>query len=225
MSFSLVGTAVDLIVVVLSTVGLAGLFGLMAVESFGIPPLPGEVILAFAGFLVAQGTFPLVGTVLAALAGGLAGSFAGYAIGRWGRHRLTEVGIGALRLEERHLARMDAFFARRGELTVAVARLIPLARAYISYPAGTARMDPVRFAVYTVVGATPFTLGLLYAGFVLRSNWQTVTRYFHALDYAAVAVIAVGVVYLLLLAGGLLAPGWPPRRPRAAAPTSSGSDP
>ena len=218
MALALVETVVSLTIAILAAIGLPGLFALMAVESFGIPPLPSEVILSFAGFLVAQGTLPLDGAIAAALAGGLAGSYAAYAVGRWGRSRLTGAGFGFLRLEERHLVRMDAFFARRGELTVAVARLLPVVRSYVSYPAGTARMDPVKFGVYTLAGSTPFTLALLYAGFVLRSHWRTITGYFSDLDLVAVALIAAAVVYGLLLMAGVLAPGWPPRRRRSTPP-------
>jgi membrane protein DedA with SNARE-associated domain len=218
-TFSIIGTIVDLVTTVLAVVGLPGLFALMTVESFGIPPLPSEVIIPFAGFLVADGTFPLGGTVAAALAGGLVGSFAAYAIGRWWRHRLAGLGWGYLRIRETDLDRMDAWFARRGEATVALARIIPGVRSYISYPAGTAKMNPVRFGAYTLLGATPWTLGLLYAGYVLRSNWLIVSRYFAPIDLALVVVIVAAGVYLALVAAGVVAWGWPPKKgPRGRPP-------
>lgn len=223
MSFPLVQTVVDLTIRILAAGGLPGLFALMVVESFGFPPLPSEVILPFSGFLVAEGTLPLGGAIAAALAGGLVGSFAAYAVGRWGRDRATGRGLGFLRLEERHIARMDDFFRRRGEVTVAIARLLPVVRSYISYPAGTARMPPARFGLYTFAGATPFTLVLLYAGFVLRAHWTVVSSYFDALDYVTVALIVAAVVYVALLVAGLLSPGWPPRR--RARDRRSGSEP
>jgi membrane protein DedA with SNARE-associated domain len=215
-ALALVQTVFNLTIWVLTVGGLPGLFALMVVESFGFPPLPSEVILPFAGFLVAEGTFPLVGAVAVALTGSLLGSFAGYAVGRWGRSRITGVGLGSLRLDERHVARIDAFFARRGEATVAIARLLPVVRSYISYPAGTARMHPARFGVYTLAGATPFTLALMYAGFVLRSHWEVVASSFAFLNYVALGLIGAALVYLALLIFGVIAPGWPPRR-RAAA--------
>ncbi len=212
MSFSLIGTVVDLITLVMTTIGLPGLFALMAVESFGVPPIPSEVILPFAGFLIVEGTYPLSGAVVVALLGGLLGSYAGYAVGRWGRHRITGLGIGRLRLEPRHLERMDRFFARRGEVTVGVARLLPVVRSYISYPAGTAEMPAARFGVYTLLGSVPFTVGLIYAGMVLRSDWTVVSSYFSLLDYPLIAIVAVVVLFLALQVVGVLAPGWPPRR-------------
>ncbi|MGA8304016.1 MAG: DedA family protein [Thermoplasmata archaeon] len=222
MTFSLIGTLVEWITLTLATVGLPGLLALMAVESFGIPPIPSELILPFAGFLVADGTFPLGGTIAAALVGGLLGSFAAYAVGRWWRSRLVGLGVGYLRIRSGQLEQMDAWFARHGETTVAVSRIVPGVRSYISYPAGTARMAPFRFGVYTLVGSTPWTLALLYAGILLGSNWREVSRYFLPIDIALIVVIVVTAVYLVLLATGTLAPGWPPRHGPRRVPAARG---
>jgi membrane protein DedA with SNARE-associated domain len=219
MMFSLTGSVVTLITEVLTLIGLPGLLALMAVESFGIPPIPSEAIIPFAGFLVAAGTFPLFGTIAVALVGGLAGAFAAYAVGRWWRSRLPGLGVGSLRIREVDLDRMDAWFARRGEVTVAVARVIPGVRSYISYPAGTARMHPARFGVYTLAGSVPWTLALLYAGIALGAHWDVVTAYFLPIDIAVVALLVLTAVYLALVASGHVTRGWPPRRvPRGAGP-------
>jgi membrane protein DedA with SNARE-associated domain len=216
-TFSLVGSIVGFVVLVLSSIGLPGLFALMAVESFGIPPLPSEVILPFAGFLVVQGTLSFGSTIAVAVAGGLAGSFAAYAVGRWGRHLLVDLGVGPIRLEASHLERMDRFFQRRGEVTVGLARLAPVIRSYISYPAGTARMSPTRFGIYTVLGSIPFTVAFVYAGMLLGERWNELSGYLRWFDYAAAVVVVLAVAYLALLALGWITPGWPPRWvPRAA---------
>jgi membrane protein DedA with SNARE-associated domain len=212
MSFSIIGTVVEFVTTVLATIGLPGLFALMIVESFGIPPIPSEVILPFSGFLIAEGVFPLDLAIIAALAGTLVGSFAGYAVGRWGRHRIADIGVGPLRLDAKYLDAMDRFFARRGDATVALARLVPVIRSYISYPAGTAKMSPARFGLYTVVGATPFTLAFLYAGMVLKSDWGAVSADLQYFDFVAIALVVAGAVYVILLLAGWVAPGWPPRR-------------
>jgi membrane protein DedA with SNARE-associated domain len=211
-SFSITGSVVTLITDVLTIIGLPGLLALMAVESFGIPPIPSEVILPFAGFLVAEGTFPLGATIGVALVGGLAGAYIAYAVGRWWRHHLLGLGVGQLRLREADLARMDTWFARRGEVTVAVARVIPGVRSYISYPAGTARMDPVRFGAYTFAGSLPWTLAMLYAGIVLGSHWNVISEYFLPIDVTLVVLVVATGIYLGLVATGRLTRGWPPRR-------------
>jgi membrane protein DedA with SNARE-associated domain len=221
-TFSLIGSLVDVITAVLAAIGLTGLFALMTVESFGIPPIPSEVILAFAGFLVAEGTFSFVAAFLVALAGGVVGSFIAYAVGRWWRGHLAGFGVGHLRLRESDLDRMDRWFSRRGEVTVAVCRILPVVRSYISYPAGTARMNPARFGLYTLVGSAPWTFALLYAGYLLGANWLVIERYIQPLDIVFAAAIVATVVYLVLVAGGYVAWGWPPRRgPRRPAASSA----
>jgi membrane protein DedA with SNARE-associated domain len=198
-TFSIVGSVVGLIVTILTAGGLTGLFALMVVESFGIPPIPSEVILPFAGFLIATGVFPLVPTILVALFGALTGAFIAYAVGRWWRRHLLRIRIGPLGLEERHLARMDRWFSQHGEVTVAVCRCLPVIRAYISYPAGTARMPPVRFGAYTLLGSIPWSLALIYAGIVLGDRWTVVQTYLGPLDDVVYALIVVAAVYLLVL--------------------------
>jgi membrane protein DedA with SNARE-associated domain len=224
-TFSLIGSLVDLVTTVMTTIGIPGLLALMIVESFGIPPVPSEVVLPFAGFLVADGTFSFGWALAAALVGTVVGSYLAYAVGRWWRHRITGLGVGRLRLEPRHLERVDRFFARRGDLTVGIARLLPVVRSYISYPAGTARMEPVRFGVYTLIGATPFTVALIYAGMILRSNWDVVRSYFTYLDLPFIALIGVGVVFILLQIAGVLAPGWPPHRAQQTSPPPASPPP
>ena len=224
MTFSLIGSVVGAVTTVMTTIGLPGLLALMVVSSFGLPPIPSEVILPFAGFLVADGTFPLGGALVAAFAGILIGAFAAYSVGRWWRDRITRIGIGHLRLEPRHLERVDRFFARRGEATVALFRNVPIVLSYISYPAGTARMNPVRFGVYTLVGSVPYTLALIYAGFVLRSNWNLISSYFSYIDLPLIALLVIVVAYILLQIVGVFEPGWPPRRARAR-PSSTAESP
>jgi membrane protein DedA with SNARE-associated domain len=217
--FSLVGSVSDFIVTILETIGLPGLFALMAVESFGLPPLPSEVILPFTGFLVADGTFSFAGATSVALVGALVGAFAAYAVGRWWRDRITGLGLGRLRLEPRHLERVDRWFSRHGETTVGLSRMVPVIRSYISYPAGTARMEPARFGVYTLLGSIPFTVALIYAGMVLRSNWTVVSTDLAYLNYPLIALVVLVVIFLALQVAGVLAPGWPPRRaPRPSPP-------
>ena len=228
MTFSLIESVVGVITLIMGVLGLPGLFALMADESFGIPPIPSEVILPFAGFLVADGTYSFGAALLVSLAGGLVGAFIAYAIGRWWRSRMVGLGIGRLRLRESDLDRVDGWFAHHGEVTVTLARFVPFFRSYISYPAGTARMNPTRFGLYTLLGTVPWNVGLIYAGYVLRSNWSIIITYVDPFDDAFAALIGVGIVYLVLIAAGVLERGWPPRRahrPAGASGAPSGAEP
>jgi membrane protein DedA with SNARE-associated domain len=217
MTFSIVGSVVAIIILVLGAIGLPGLFALTAVEGFGFP-LPSEVILPFAGFLVAEGTFSFPGAVVAAVLGELSGAFAAYFVGlRW-RHHLERLSFGPLRIEPRHLEAMDRFFGRHGEATVALARLVPVVRSYVSYPAGTSRMPLSRFGLYTLAGLVPFDLAFLSLGLLLRAHWSTIESWFGWFDDAALAIVVVGGVYLYLVLTERIETGWPPRRSRPGRP-------
>ena len=209
-SIPIIEFVVNVIIEVMTVGGLAGLIALMGVESFGIPPLPSEIILPFAGFLVAQQVFNFPAAFAAALLGGVIGSYASYAVGRWGRRFLVQ-GPKWLRLNPDHLDSMDRFFQRRGEGTVIVSRLIPVIRSYISYPAGAAKMEPLRFGAYTAVGAAPFTFALMYGGYALGANWTSIVPYFRIADYFAATAIALALVYILLRWRHIITSGFPPR--------------
>ncbi|HUI38729.1 MAG TPA: VTT domain-containing protein, partial [Thermoplasmata archaeon] len=129
-------------------------------------------------------------------------------------------------IDVRHFETMDRWFARYGEAMVGGSRLLPGVRSYISYPAGAARMSPIRFGVYTAIGAAPFTAALLYAGVVLGAHWSSIVPWFNLFDTAILAALVVGVVYLALQWTGRIGPGFPPRRrPGDSLPPADGTPP
>jgi membrane protein DedA with SNARE-associated domain len=193
--FNVIAWAIAVVLAVMGTIGLPGLAALMAIESFGIPPFPGELILAFAGVLIVQGApFFTWGTVVAVGAlGSLAGTWAAYEVARWGGPRFLQrwgkrVGIAAHEIES-----ASRFFERRGDITVFVARLLPLVRGYISYPAGAAQMDRAKFLTYSALGIVPFTLLFVYLGVVFGQHYTVISGYFDLVEIA----VAVGLAGLL----------------------------
>jgi membrane protein DedA with SNARE-associated domain len=186
------------------TAGLPGIFVLMALGSACIP-IPSEVVMLFAGFAVADQTasgaehhLTMTGVVLAGLLGTLAGSWVAYAVGRGGRLELFERHGSKIHMGPAQVERADRWFQRYGEPLVLFGRVVPLVRAFVSLPAGVARMPIGRFSVLTVVGSIPWVLGLALAGHALGSDWKSVRRAFEYVDYAVLAMIVVGVVYLLV---------------------------
>lgn len=177
----------------LSALGGWGVAAGMALESAGAP-LPSEVILPYAGFLVWDGRLTMVEAVSLATLGQLAGSVAAYGVGRYGGRPLIERYHRYLLVKESHLAAADAWFARHGEAAVLVARLLPVVRSVISYPAGVARMGFGRFLLYSLVGVLPFTWALVYAGFQLGQRWEDVRVWFHRLDAALAVLGALALV-------------------------------
>lgn len=149
----------------LTHVAPLGVFLLMVPESACIP-VPSEVTLLAAGFAVHQGRMSFAAALAAATAGNLAGSLIAYALGRLTpRWRLWAWAQAGLR-------RCDSLFAHHGARAVLLARLMPLARSFVSLPAGHARIQIVRFTVMTTLGCAIWAAGFLLAGTLLGASWQ-----------------------------------------------------
>jgi len=184
--------------------GLTGIFLLMAAASACIP-IPSEVVMLFAGFAVADPGqsashhhLTLVGVVLAGLLGTMVGSWVAYGVGRGGRLELLERHGAKLHMGPTQIARADRWFQRHGEAAVLFGRLIPLVRAFVSLPAGVARMPLGRFTVFSLIGTVPWVVGLALVGHALGSDWTSVRKGFEYVDYAILLAVVVGFVYVLL---------------------------
>jgi membrane protein DedA with SNARE-associated domain len=184
--------------------GLAGIFALMAIASACIP-IPSEVVMLFAGFAVADPGqsashhhLTMVGVVLAGLLGTMVGSWVAYAVGRGGRLELLERHGAKLHMGPTQIGRADRWFQRHGEATVLFGRLVPLLRAFVSLPAGVAKMPLGRFSLFSLIGTVPWVLGLALAGNALGGDWTTVRKGFEYVDYAIVVIVVVGIAYAIV---------------------------
>lgn len=186
----------QVIISVISHLGYGGITLLMAIESACIP-LPSEIILPFSGYLVFTGRFHLAAVALAGAVGCNLGSMVAYAVGYYGGRPLAERYGRWLLLSPHDLERADAWFARYGDGTVLVSRMLPLVRTFIALPAGVARMPFLRFNVYTFLGSLPWCWLLAWAGVRLGQHWDHLRIYFHRFDLAIGALLLVGVVLFL----------------------------
>jgi membrane protein DedA with SNARE-associated domain len=184
--------------------GLPGIFALMAISSACIP-IPSEVVMLFAGFAVAdpgqsasQHHLTLVGIVLAGLLGTMVGSWVAYAVGRGGRLELFERHGAKVHMGPKQIERGDQWFQRHGESAVLFGRVIPVVRAFVSLPAGVARMPLGRFTLFSLIGTLPWVLGLALAGHALGGDWTSVRKGFEYVDYVIVALVVVGIVYAIV---------------------------
>ena len=189
----IVNVAVD----VVDALGLPGVFVLMTLESACIP-VPSEATMLFAGFNVSDGQYPLWAAVAVGSVANLVGSWIAYAVGYYGRVDILERHGRKLHIKPSHLATADRWFERHGDLTVLVTRMLPIIRTFISLPAGVARMPFWRFSVLTLIGCIPWVFMLTFIGKQAGDNWEKWKDSLHYVDYAVVALIVVGVVYLLL---------------------------
>ena len=191
------GWLAQLIIGVLTAGGYLGLCGLMAIELACIP-LPSEIILPFAGFLVSQGKMNLVLVATIGALGCNLGSAVAYAVGHHaGRRALMRWGKFVL-LSPHDLERADHFFARFGGAAVLIARVLPVLRTFIALPAGIAQMPLWRFHIYTFIGSWPWCFLLAWIGMLLGDRWGSDPRMkmaFHYADYGIVLLVVLAVLW------------------------------
>lgn len=189
-----------LVINIASGTGYFGIFALMLLEAAAFP-IPSEIILPLAGYLVSQGALEFWLVVLYSTVAAIIGSFIDYFLG-WklggslltGRSRLPYVNAA-------HLGRARAWFDRYGPLAVAFFRLVPAARVLISFPAGAYHMSKRRFAAYTLAGCLSWNITLVYLGWWLGSSWEEVVaafRYINLAAYGLLMILAVYVVWRLI---------------------------
>jgi membrane protein DedA with SNARE-associated domain len=166
------------IIGVISSLGYGGIVLLMAIESACIP-LPSEIIMPFAGFLVFKGELLLWEVALAGAAGCVAGSIPAYYLGMYGGRPLVEKYGKWVLISHHDLALADRWFEKHGEIIIFIGRLLPVVRTFIAFPAGIARMNMGRFIVYTFAGSFIWCWLLAYAGMKLGEHWESLEVYFH----------------------------------------------
>jgi membrane protein DedA with SNARE-associated domain len=204
----IVNVAVD----VVDAIGLLGVFVLMVLESACIP-VPSEATMLFAGFNVSDGHYSLLAAVAVGSVANLIGSWIAYAAGYYGRVDVLEKHGRKIGIKKSHIAQADRWFEKHGDATVFFTRMLPIVRTFISLPAGVARMPFWRFTVFTLAGCVPWVFMLTFIGKQAGDNWEKWKNNLHYVDYAVIAAIVVGIVYLVV------------RRRRAGPSGSSSSEP
>lgn len=199
MTQKIVAIVAHFIIGTISASGYVGVALLMAIESACIP-LPSEIIMPFAGYLVYKGQLALIGVAVAGAIGCNIGSAIAYWIGalggrpfiaRWGRFVL---------LNQRDVDHAEHFFARYGAVAVLIGRVLPVVRTFIALPAGIARMSQVKFHIYTFIGSLPWCYFLAYVGMRLGQAWETDPRFkanFHRYQVAIEVLIVAGIVWFV----------------------------
>jgi membrane protein DedA with SNARE-associated domain len=180
----------------IGTVGYAGVFVLTLLGSACIP-IPSEATMLFAGFKVSDGDLTLLGVIVAGVTGELIGCMIAYAAGYYGRIDLLERNK-LIHIDRKRLDWVDGWFKKHGDITVFVARLLPLVRAFISLPAGVAEMPLRRFIPFTLAGSVIWLTGLALIGRAVGDNWEDLHRKLAFLDYVVVAAVIAGIAYLLI---------------------------
>lgn len=183
-------TLLETVTSFIETWGYLAMFIAMVLENANIP-IPSEIVLGFAGYLVAKGVFDMNMTIILGTLAGIVGSILSYWMGQYGgRPLLIKYGKYMLFNEKKfHLA--EKLFLRYGGRAVFIGRLLPGVRTFISFPAGVAQYNMPKFIIYTILGTIPWTILLVWMGKVLGDHWEDLIEYGHYFLYATVAGIVL----------------------------------
>jgi membrane protein DedA with SNARE-associated domain len=188
---SITQSIVDWVTATIGDHGVPAVFGLMVLESACIP-VPSEVIMLFAGYLVSQDKMGLVAAILAGTLGNVVGSWIAWGVGYTGGREFIDRWGKYVHVTPHRMAMADRYFDRHGNAVVFWSRMVPIVRTFISLPAGVARMPFGRFTIYTFLGALPWCTLLTLIGVKVGENWETWEGRLKYIDYL-VAVLLVGI--------------------------------
>lgn len=200
MVYELIEALTTFIVNLVSSFGYFGIFMAMAIESASIP-LPSEIIMPFAGYLVIQGRFNFWLVVVSGALGNLFGSWLMYWLGYWGHERIVRRLIRTygkyILVSEHDFERAKGWFSHYGDWIVLGSRVLPVVRTFISLPAGIAKVNFWRFSILTVLGSLVWSALLTYVGVLLGENWKNIEPIFRKFDVLiAVAFVVLAGLFL-----------------------------
>ncbi len=193
-ALDIISNLANFVIQTISNAGYLGIFALMIAES-ALIPIPSEIIMPFSGYLISTGKFNPVFVIIAGSVGNLVGSLIAYVIGvKLGREIILRYGKYIL-LKKSHLDWTESFFKKYGDRSTFVSRLLPAIRTYISLPAGIAKMNLKKFALYTFVGSIIWSAMLTYVGIALGEEWVKIKHYSDYID----GLVIIGIIIIVII--------------------------
>ena len=189
------GKTVEYIISFMETYGYAAMFIAMVLENANIP-IPSEIVLGFAGYLIAQGIFDLHTTMVVGILAGIVGSILSYWMGEYGGRPLLLKYGKYIFFNEHKFELAEKMFNKYGGAAVFFGRLLPGVRTFISFPAGMARYPMWHFVIWTVLGTIPWTILLVYLGKVLGENWKDLIQYNH--EFLIIMIVVFVIIAAVL---------------------------
>jgi membrane protein DedA with SNARE-associated domain len=181
----------------IATLGYAGIAALAFLENV-FPPIPSELVIPLAGYIAAEGDMRLRWVIASGTLGSLAGGTLWYVVGRKIGERRMRAWVNRsgrwLTLTERDLDRAQGWFQRHGRMAVLFGRMVPGVRTLVSLPAGFGRMPLAEFLLYSLVGTATWTMGLAYAGVLLRANFAAVGDWINLMTNVVLGLIGFVVL-------------------------------
>ncbi len=181
----------------ISTWGYIAIALLMSLENACIP-IPSELILGFAGYLISIGKMDFSEAVIAGIIGGMTGSILTYYIGFLGGRPFINKYGKYFFMKKRHIDIAQNWFDKYGVKAVFFSRMFPVVRTFISLPAGFAGVNIKKFIIFTFAGSLPWTILIVYIGKMLGDNWQKMLSVGHEFSIAICIIIALIVIGLYI---------------------------
>ncbi len=199
----LLHTIIDSIVGIVSAWGYIGIFVMMFLES-SFFPFPSEVVMIPAGYLAFQGELNVFLVILMGILGSLGGAWLNYFLAlKLGRSVLLKTPIVRNFVTQEKMKKVEDFFAKHGPISTFNGRLVPVVRQYISFPAGLAKMNPLKFTFYTSAGAGIWVTILTLLGYFLGSNQELIEEYLGQITIGTLVLIVISsIVYILYVKRG-----------------------
>lgn len=170
---------------------------LMALENACVP-IPSELILGFAGFLIFTGQMTFLNALAAGMIGGIIGSIVAYSAGAAGGRKFIDKYGKYILLKKSHVDLAQRWFDKYGLKAVFFSRMLPVVRTFISLPAGFARVDAKLFLILTIAGSLPWTALILFAGWQLGENWQDLLEIGHSASLIFVVICIAAIIFFYL---------------------------
>jgi membrane protein DedA with SNARE-associated domain len=193
---SVTSSLVSFVTHVITTLGMPGMFVLLVAGSCGIP-VSSEAVMLFAGYDTYKGHFSVPEIIIVGVAADLTGATIAYAVGYFGRMELIKRHGAKFHITPERIDRAEGWFARYGATAVPISRLLPLVRAYTSFPAGAARMPYPKFLLLSAVGGIPWIAAWGLLGYELGPSYHSVQNHLHYVDYVGLALVVALVGYVV----------------------------
>lgn len=186
---------------IMLALGYPGIFLVMFLECI-FPPIPSEVVMPLAGFLVAQGRFSIFWVMVSGTLGSLVGALALYWLGAWADEAILRRWVRKygkwLQVSEKDLDRVMGWFGRFGQPVIFFGRMVPIIRSLISIPAGLNHMRMGHFLIFTISGSIIWNIILTYGGFFLGENWEIILDWLDTYETIVLIVLALGFLAFLV---------------------------
>ena len=191
----------EIITNTIDSLGYVGIALLMGLENI-VPPIPSELIMPLAGFVVTQGKMNFFIVVIAGTIGSVLGATPWYFLGKsWGLNRTKKIAdrYGKwLTLSGKDVEKAKDWFDRRGYIATGIGRLVPGVRTYISIPAGISKMPLLPFLLYSTIGSLFWVTFLTGAGYIFGANYEKVGGYLKPISVATLVIILATAIYWII---------------------------